>query len=114
MGQKFAAFDIDGTVARTSLFLQTVDQLILDGHLPGNSRQQLDTKLATYRERQHLNAFQDYTEAAVNILFKHIHTVKVRDYRAAVDKVLAHTAGHTYVYTRELIKALKADGYFLI
>jgi len=28
MKQKFAAFDIDGTIGRTSLFLQIVEELI--------------------------------------------------------------------------------------
>jgi HAD superfamily hydrolase (TIGR01490 family) len=114
MAKKFAVFDIDGTVVRTSLFLQTLDQLILDGQLPADTRAQLDEKLAAYRDRQHADAFLAYTDVAVTILFDNIQSVPVSAYRAAVDTVLAHTKGHSYVYTRDLIKSLKQDGYFLV
>ena len=33
MNKKFAVFDIDGTIIRTALFLQIVDELLAAGHL---------------------------------------------------------------------------------
>ena len=42
--RKFAVFDIDGTLVRTGLFAQVVDQLIADNHLPADSRARLDEK----------------------------------------------------------------------
>jgi hypothetical protein len=43
--QKFAVFDIDGTIARTGLFFQVIDELIAAGHLPRESRSELDKNL---------------------------------------------------------------------
>jgi len=114
MAKKFAVFDIDGTVVRTSLFLQIVDQLIADGNLPADARVQLDKKLTAYQDRQHSDAFTEYTEFAVDLLFNNLPAVKVSDYQAAADEVLARARSRSYVYTRDLIKTLKRDGYFLI
>ncbi len=114
MAQKFAVFDIDGTVARTSLFLQTIDQLILDDHLPREYRIRLDAKLERYRNREHADAFYDYLKTSVDLLFGSLQHIKVADYRQAVDTVIEKTKQYSYVYTRNLIKSLKEQGYFLI
>jgi len=114
MAKKFAVFDIDGTIARTSLFFQIVDELIAAGHLPAELRAELDDKLETYRRRSHDDAFSEYAQASVNILFDNLVSVKLSDYRRAVDKVVERTSSYVYVYTRELVKSLKQQGYFLI
>lgn len=112
--KRFAVFDIDGTIGRNSLFLQTVDELMAGGQLPPDARAHLDEKLESYRQRKHETAFNEYTQAAVDTLFNHISSLKVADYRQAVDKVLGRTKSYTYVYTRDLIKELKKKDYFLI
>lgn len=113
MKRKFAAFDIDGTIARTSLFFQIVDELIAQGHLPEGSRQQLDERFEQYRRRKHPLAFTEYSQLSVDILFNNLHTLRVEDYRQAVDKVIKNTSEHIYTYTRDLAKRLKSEGYFL-
>lgn len=112
--QKFAVFDVDGTIARTGLFFQVIDELIAAGHLPRESRSELDKKLELYRNRKHDNAYGDYVQAMVDVLFSNLRTLKVTDYRMAVDRVIKRTKQATYVYTRDLARQLKADGYFLI
>jgi HAD superfamily phosphoserine phosphatase-like hydrolase len=43
-----------------------------------------------------------------------MHDIKVEDYKKAVDTVIARKKNYLYVYTRDLIKKLKLEGYFLI
>lgn len=112
--KKFAVFDIDGTIGRNALFLQTVDELIAAGHLPRELRARLDEKLEAYRLRKHHNAYQEYQETSVEILFKNMAGLQVTDYRHAMDKVLSRSRGYIYVYTRDLIQELKSKDYFLI
>lgn len=114
MAQKFAVFDIDGTIIRTGIFAQVVDELIARGHLPRESRVLLDEKKEQYRIRSHEDAYREYVMSLVDILFSNLTNLKVRDYRAAVDAVIARCKDATYTYTRDLVRTLRADGYFLI
>lgn len=112
--RKFAAFDIDGTIGRTSLFLQVVEELIRRDHLPKSFLFELEKKLENYKKRTSEDAFTDYSQMAVKILFDNIQSVKVMDYRKAVDTVMKQAREYVYVYTRDLIRDLKEQGYFLI
>lgn len=112
--RKFAAFDIDGTIARSSLFFQIVDELIAAKHLPPESRSLLDEKYEQYCQRTHADAFNEYTRLSVDVLFENITKLKISDYHDAVDKVIERTRNHVYVYTRDLIAKLRGEGYFLI
>jgi HAD superfamily phosphoserine phosphatase-like hydrolase len=114
MKRKFAAFDVDGTLGRTSLFLQIVEKLFDSGHLPDEARKELQKKLIAYRQRQHRKAFKDYSGESVKILFDHITSIELKDYRRAVDEVISESHSHLHVYTRELVHRLKSEGYFLI
>ena len=81
MKRKFAAFDIDGTIGRDSLFLQIVQELIDSGHIPPEAGPDLEQKLFAYKSRTHKHAFKDYSSHSVDVLFGHIETLKVSDYR---------------------------------
>lgn len=112
--RKFAAFDIDGTVARNSIFFAVVDELVTLGFIPAGAGIKLAEKFEQYRKRSHKEVFNEYSKLSVDVLFEHMTRLRVSDYRIAVDNVLAHYKEYSYVYTRDLIKKLKAEGYFLI
>ncbi|MCA9328390.1 HAD-IB family phosphatase [Candidatus Saccharibacteria bacterium] len=112
--KKFAVFDIDGTIGRTSLYFQVVEELINSGILSEDVRQELNTVYLPYRERAHKGAFRDVTNTFVEVFEKHMTSIEVSDFRAAVDRVIERSSKHVYVFTRALIRKLKAEGYFLI
>ena len=112
--RKFAAFDIDGTVARDSIFFAVVDELIAKGHLPAESGVKISKKLEEYKSRKHSESYNEYSKLMVETLFGNIHNLSVKNYRTAVDKIMSGHKQYVYVYTRDLIKQLKSDGYFLI
>ena len=112
--RKFAAFDIDGTISRSALFFQIVDELIDKGHLPNSYRPKLDQKYEEYKKRSHKDAFKDYSQLSVDTLLGNMDKLSVADYRQAVDAVVPKNADYIYTYTRDLVKKLKTEGYFLI
>lgn len=114
MKRKFAVFDIDGTISRNALFMQIVDELIARGHLPADYRSQLDSKFEEYKMRKHKDAYKDYTQLSVDILLKNLTKISVEEYRKAVDAVVPKNSDYVYVFTTNLIKKLKSEGYFLI
>ncbi len=114
MKRKFAAFDIDGTIARSALFFQIVDELIASNVLSADFRTELDAKYEDYRKRSHKDAFKDYSQKSVDILMANLVKIPVSDYKKAVDVIAPKNAEYVYVYTRELIKKLKSENYFLI
>jgi HAD superfamily hydrolase (TIGR01490 family) len=114
MKKKFAVFDIDGTIARTALFFQIVDELLEREVLPIAFKSELDELFDNYRKRTHKDAFRDYSQKSVDILLENLTTVPVTEYRKAVDVVAPKTAKYVYVYTRDLIEELRKQDYFLI
>lgn len=110
----FAAFDIDGTIARTSLFLLTVHEMMKRSMLDQNSDRKLMKLYADWRNRKTTGAFEVYEEAAVNIVIKEIANIKVSAYEAILDAVIDRAGDETYRYPVQLISELKAKGYTLI
>jgi len=67
-----------------------------------------------WRKRTHGRAFKEFEQAMVDALESHITKLSVDEYDQAVQNVIEKYRDNVYVYTRELAKSLKADGYFLI
>lgn len=114
MHRKFAVFDIDGTISRNALFFQIVDGLIADNQLPKTFEKELQIKYEAYKTRADQNAFKNYSQLSVDILLANLDKIKVEDYRKVVDTVVPKSTDYRYVYTTNLIKQLKSEGYFLI
>lgn len=112
--RKFAAFDIDGTLFRSGLYREVMFELIKMKAVPDTIAMQIDEKMRAWRDRLHGNAFEEFELAITSYLDQELIRLKIADYDLAVQKVLAVQAENVYVYTRDLIKQLKADGYFLI
>lgn len=109
---KFAVFDIDGTVFRSSLFIEIVYELSRQNliTLPENEHKQA---YAQWSERQK-QGYTTYRNKMVEVLESQIKGMKVSDFDQAADAVLQSQAEHVYVFSRSLIKDLKAQNYFMI
>jgi len=115
MKKQFAVFDIDGTIARTSLLQQLVRVLVNRGKIDIGPANQIETMLHDFRQRIADDDFGDYMEKAVDILFKAMpNGMTVAEYDEIIDVVVKMSLTHTYVYTRQLIKTLKRNNFFLI
>lgn len=110
--RKVAVFDVDGTIFRSSLLVEVVDQLIRDGVFPE------DTQAAYARQHEKwLNRegdYETYIQAVVKAFTQHLVGVHYSALADASKKVVAAQWKRTYRYPRALVKQLKDRGYYLL
>lgn len=115
MKKQFAVFDIDGTIARTSLLQQLVRVLVTRGKLDIGPAEQIENLLHDFRQRIADDNFGEYMKKAVDIMFQSMPKgLTVEEYDEIIDVVVKMSLTHTYVYTRQLIQTLKHNNFFLI
>lgn len=112
--KKVAVFDIDGTIFRSSLYIEIVRQLIKDGVLPSGASSQFEAEYSAWKDRTHVDSYNEYTQAVIDSFEKYLPTLSVEKFESAADKVVDRQKAHTYVYTRDLITKLKKQNYFLV
>jgi hypothetical protein len=76
--RKFAAFDIDGTIGRSSLFLDVIHELIDNGKITTDLDEKLSLKKEEYLIRTHNQAYKDYSGLSVKILLEICMILKLR------------------------------------
>ena len=112
--QKFAAFDIDGTLFRSGLYREVFYELFKMGVLPPNLGEETTLKHREWRHRVHGNAFEEFEEIMVGGLNDYLPKLRIKDYDEAAKHVLEKKAENVYVYTRNLLRKLQAEGYMTI
>jgi HAD superfamily hydrolase (TIGR01490 family) len=113
MAQKFAVFDIDGTVIRWQLYHSIVSELASRGKLSPGAEQTIRDARMTWKQRAHSESFREYEHVLIHAYLDALASLKVTDYMQAVDTVFAEYKDQVYTYTRDLIKSLKQSGYLL-
>lgn len=114
MSRKFAVLDIDGTVIRWQLYHAIVDELAKQGHLAASAHDRIAEARLTWKSRSHSTSFDDYETTLVHVYHEALTDLKVSDYLVAVDTVFERYKDQVYTYTRDLIRELKQQGYFLL
>lgn len=112
MNNKFAVFDIDGTLFRWQLFHELVVQLTIADVFPKNTFGEVD--LAWNKWRGGEMSFHEYEGLVVETLVHYLPLIPLPVYQAACDKVVAQSAHKVHFYPRQLIKDLKEKGYKII
>ncbi|MCD5381301.1 MAG: HAD-IB family hydrolase [Candidatus Pacebacteria bacterium] len=107
-----AFFDIDGTVFRSSLLVELVEQLIAEDVFPAEAAEQFESELRSWRSRE--GVYQDYIEAVIETFLKHIKGVHYGEFADIGRRVVSVQSKFVYRYTRDLIQSLKRDGYYVI
>ncbi len=111
--QKFAVFDIDGTVIRWQLYHAIVDELGKHGHLAPGQHERIRQARHTWKSRSHSSSFNEYEEAVIEIYHQALIDLDVYDYAKAIDTVFGTYKDQVYTYTRDLVRDLKIQGYLL-
>lgn len=112
--RKFAAFDIDGTLFRSGLYREVLFELMRRGLISKEITKVVTPKMEAWQKRLHDDAFESFEAAFISMFDKEITHLKVSDFDDAARVVLDNMSDHVYVYTRNLIKKLKSEGYYLI
>jgi HAD superfamily hydrolase (TIGR01490 family) len=111
-GKKVAVFDIDGTVFRSSLLIELVEELIADGIFPESTRKVYNRAHKRWLDRE--DSYEKYINAVVKAFDSHIKGVVESDLLAAAKRVVEFHKHRVYRYTRDLIRHLKKEDYFLL
>lgn len=110
--QKVAFFDIDGTVFRSSLLVELVNALIVEGIFPREAEQEFAEARQNWQNR--VGSYEEYISALIGVYLAHIQGVYYGDVADIGRQVVAIQHKRVYRYTRELIKKLKGEGYYLV
>jgi HAD superfamily hydrolase (TIGR01490 family) len=110
--QKVAFFDIDGTVFRSSLLIELVNALIRGNIFPEEMKKEYANELKAWLNRE--GTYDAYIHAVVQAFLKELKGVSYGDFADIGRSVVEEQWKYTYRYTRDLIKELHADGYFIV
>lgn len=107
-----AAFDVDGTIFRSSLFIELVERLIQKGFLPASMRETYGKAKEKWVNRE--GSYDAYVGAMVEASYVHFRGIREEDFTKTAEEVIGAQSKHVYRYTRDLVKRLKEEGYFLL
>ncbi len=110
--RKVAIFDIDGTIFRSSLLVEVTEAMIRRGMFPEKARQRYADAYKLWLDRE--GSYEDYIMAVVRAFAEHIPGIGLEDFQGIGREVVQANKGRVYRYTRDLLKELKAQGYFLL
>jgi len=110
--KKVAVFDIDGTLFRSALIIELIDELIAQGAFPKEMRDMYEKERTAWLNRR--GSYEVYIMKVVKAFEKHIKGVPYGVLIDASKLVIAKKKDHVYRYTRDLIKQLKKKGYYLL
>lgn len=112
MKNKLAVFDIDGTIFRSSLIIELVNLLVEKGVFPKGLNKEIEEEYVAWVNRQ--GSYDKYISKIVEVYVRYIKNVKEDDVKKAAKEVIDYQKNKVYVFTRELIKKLKNDNYYLL
>lgn len=110
--QPVAVFDVDGTIFRSSLLIGLVEMMVEEGILPKKVKTQYQAAHKRWLDRE--GGYGEYINAMVDAFYKNVKGVHYSDFAEVSKRVVESKGKHTYKYTRNLIKKLKKEGYFLL
>lgn len=110
--KKVAIFDIDGTIFRSSLLIELVEVLIEEGSFPASVRAEYEHEKVLWLDRK--GDYESYIMAVVHVFVKHIKGMHYEEFLKAAKIVVERYRHRTYIFTEDLIKQLKRDGYYLL
>lgn len=112
-GRPFAVFDIDGTLVRWQLYHAIADELVRLGHIKAADFKAVKDARMQWKRRSGPEAYKIYERQLVKAYEKMLLDLSVPHFHQAVDNVFRKYKDQVYIYTRDLIKALKKRGYLI-
>ena len=110
--KKVAVFDIDGTAFRSSLVLELVNRLIERGIFPSDARKEFEDEWMKWLDRK--GEYESYIDKVVHVFGTYIKGAPFEEVANLAGEVIEEKKDRVYRYTRDLIKELKAQGYYLL
>lgn len=110
--KKFAIFDIDGTIFRSSLLIELVEEFIHEDIFPLEVRAIYLRSYQNWANRK--GTYEKYINDVVKVFNKYLYGVSYLDFQRVSKNVVAMNKNKVYRFTRDLVKNLKKKKYFLL
>jgi HAD superfamily hydrolase (TIGR01490 family) len=107
-----AVFDIDGTVFRSSLLLALAKRLIQTGMFPKEVQTEFEDERLKWLDRK--GDYNAYVEKVVHVFAREIKGTPYEEVANLAGEIIEEKKDRVYRYTRDLIGALKDQGYFIL
>ena len=107
-----AVFDVDGTIFRSSLFIELVEELIRQKHLPSSMKKAYADEKEEWMNRE--GTYDAYVKAMVRASYEYFRGIDMNDFKRSSRAVVETQSKHVYRFTRDLLKTLKKRDYFLL
>lgn len=111
--KKFAVFDIDGTLIRWQLYHAIADNLVKLGFIAPVKFQVIREARMVWKRRESSESFKEYELELVKLYDEILAEITVEQFEKTAEAVYQEYKDQVYIYTRDLIKKLKADGYLI-
>lgn len=110
--KKFAIFDIDGTIFRSSLLIELTDSFIQEGVFPETAKKVYAKSFKDWLDRK--DTYDKYIMGVVRAFENNIKGIKHKDFLKISKKVISFHQNRVYRYTRDLVLNLRKKGYFIL
>jgi HAD superfamily hydrolase (TIGR01490 family) len=110
--RRIAIFDIDGTIFRSSLLIELIDRLIDEGMFPQKVHKELETDYIAWSNRK--GSYTTYVDKVSKLHIKHIRGCNEVAVKRVAKMTIKQEKDKVYTFTRDLIKKLKKQNYYLI
>jgi len=110
--QPVACFDVDGTIFRSSLLIELVEQFIKEGIFPSDATDGYCEQYNDWLSRE--GSYELYINAMVETFLLHLKGVHYGDLADIGRRVVAVQSKRVYRYTRDLLAELKSQGYYTV
>ncbi len=108
---KLAIFDIDGTVFRSSLLVELINALVRHRIFPKMAKEKMEYDYLLWTNRQ--GSYENYIKKVNEVHRKYLCGCKKTNVDKVIKEVIKWQRDRVYVFTRELIKAIKPEFYLL-
>ena len=110
--KKVAIFDIDGTIFRSSLLIELVEELIDMEVFEEEVRDIYEKEKRAWLDRR--GDYESYVNATVKAFVQNLIGVRYRDLEWAGKRVVDRMGFQVYRHTTDLVQLLKKKGYYLV
>lgn len=110
--KKVAIFDVDGTIFRSSLLIELVRALIQEKIFKPSVEDAYKKAHEDWQNRD--GEYESYIKGVVKAFDQNLQGVSYVDLRRIAHRVVVQHKNRTYRYTRDLVRELKAKGYYVM
>jgi len=110
--EKFAIFDIDGTIFRKNLAFELIDELAWMKIFNVKVRNELVRLYSCWLD--HKGTYEEYRKALVNLYAENLKGFQQEQIIRASKKAIPFYKDRTYIFTSQLLTKLKKENYNII